>query len=316
MNNANSIGTRKGQIVAYTGSLNVEVPQGNDSKFYITDLVGSERTQNRSCSELFEVIAQHGQEISFSDAALQSEVGRSLIEDTLKRIQICFNAVSSRVVTNVNRMFGSVYGGPLPYDYIAWPLRWSGENRRALTICNSFVASCYQIPRLRCNSLDSGIPNRQAATIIRPLFDIKAEIMKQEFGLEVAGEVGPNELDALLAGAVLLSPTPGADEQRRESEAQSAARQATAMDQTSVARPTQERSEQAREGMDAWTWMPNAQDWDAFGALKDARETVSIREVPLTPFPFSTTSVGAGGAAGGGASSGPAPGGGTVIPTP
>ena len=319
MSVAPSIGIRTTQIEAYDGGLNPEVPQGNESQFYVIQTRGSERSQNRSAFEIFDLINAHGQGLSFSDAALQPMVTKDLIEDSLRRIDIIFAEVATRVVTHANRLFGSVYGAPPAYEFQRWPFRWSGENLRALTICQAFVAAGYQVPRLRCNAIDSGIVDNQASAVLRPLFDIKAELMRQHFGLEVLGEVNPDEIDALLAGVDLLRARPGSDDHRRESDGARAVRHDEALGQESIPRPTTDRSEQARQGLNVWTWRPGPSDWDTFAALLKSREITQVSNPPLVPFPFSTSVVGSGGAGvtpiGGGGASG-AIGSGTVVPGP
>lgn len=310
---ATSIGIRTQQIEQFDGQPNVEVPQGNDSQFFVVSVNGSERTQNRSAFELFDCINQHGQGLSFSDAALQPMITKDLIEDALRRIDVCFAEVASRVVTHSNRLFGSVFGGPPAYQFQQWPMRWAGENMRALTIGQAFVASAYQVPRLRCNALDQGIVDNQAAVILRPLFDIKAELMKQHFGLEVLGEVNPDELDALLGGVDLLRSRPGSDDQRRESGAALQERLDGAMGPESVGQPTTERSEQAREGFNVWTWRPQAPDWDAFAAMLKAREITQVQDPPLIPYPFAGDGVVGGGGSGAVGTSGGTT---TTVPVP
>ncbi len=293
MSISTSIGTRTNQIEPFLGEVNREVPQGNNSQFFVVSVEDSERTQNRSAFELFDSINSHGQGLTYSDAALQPMITKDLIEDALSRINICFAEVGTRVVTHANRLFGSVFGGPPAYQFQQWPMRWSGENLRALTISQAFVAAAYQIPRLRCNALDAGIVDNQAAVVLRPLFDIKAEIMRQHFGLEVLGEVNPDELDAMLAGIDLLRSRPGSDDQRRESGVATAARHAEAMGNESVAQPTVERSDQARQGFNPWTWRPSQPDWDVFAALLKAREITQVQDPPLIPYPFSPEVIGA-----------------------
>lgn len=296
---ASSIGTRTPQIEPYTGQLGPEVPQGNSSQFYTVSTNGSAQTQNRSCFELFDCLQMHGQALSFSDPALQPMVTKDLIEEAIKRINICFAEVANRVVTHANQLFGSTFGGPPAYQFQQWPMRWSGENLRALTICGAFCSAAYQVPRLRSNALDSGVVDNQAATIVRPLFDIKAEIMRQLFGLEVQGEVNPDEVDAMLAGVDLLRPQPGSDDKRRESLAGTQARHDAAMGNESLAQPSVEATEAARAGFNVWTWRPQASDWVAFAALLKEREMTGVQQVPLTPYPFSPTVVGSGMAPGG-----------------
>lgn len=284
---------RRPQYMAYGGEIppNANFPEGN---YLQVDTTISPSTCNEQCWTLWDVMNREVQTFSALPPALTPELSKDLIENALKSIDRVFSQVFVRVVTRANRVFSDTFGGPPRFMFEPYPIRWAGESREALRIILKFVSAIHQLPQVQSNRLDNGILDHHAWIVLRPLFDLKASIMKSHFGIEVRGEISPDELDAIFRNSNLRPPLLTSLDDRRDPAATLTEEDQAAMANESAHVPTQETLEEAQAGIGIWTWQPTQANWATFAELLRRVEYDGPSYVPGEPFPFSTDIIGGG----------------------
>lgn len=227
------------------------------------------------------------QKLSQNPGAQQPVLTKDLVEACLAGIDRCFTDGVQRVKSRANSIFSSVFGGPNPFAFEPFAIRWPGENEEALIYVKRFIAAAYQIPWLRSNSLDHGILEDHAAVIFKSLVQLKAEIMTRLFQIEVQGDFSASELAAIFRNTDLRPPLRESFSDNTDTAAGTAVEDARAMTDETVVRPTRDTAEAAANGVGVWTWVPTAGDWLVFGEYLRRTESDGPAQTPGAPFPFS-----------------------------
>jgi len=298
------------QYAPFVGDLAPTMPSG---EYLQIDTRQVDQTSNNTIAEVWDLISRAAQIVSTHPGAQQPEVTRELVQTCLTAIDHGFAHVATRIVTRANRTISDTYGGPNPYAFGAYPIRWPAESRLALAMVLKFVSSLHQIPHVGSNRLDNGILDNHAWVILMPLYDLKVQLMKTLFGLEVQGQISVDELQALYRGVALNPPLASSLADRGDPAAVLAAESARALENESAPIPDQETIEKVLAGVEAWTWAPGEPHWSVFAELARRLEMEGPTQAPAEPFPFTTgTIAGAGG--GGGDPGGPTGAPGLVTP--
>lgn len=256
---------------------------------------GHQFTANEACFDAWNSIQREAQMLSAAGFTMTPMVTEDLVGNTIDAVNRLFTLIVTRVITRSNAIYSSVFGGPVPYELTQIPIRWTGECPEALKYVLKFVEAAYQVPQLRCNTIDNGLPSTHASIILMPLFRLKADIMRLRFRLEVKGDISPQELDAMFRNSNLRPPLRTSFDDTRDDRGDHAAEDAAAMANESADIPTTETLEQAREGVDVWTWVPSGENWATFAEVLRRMEYDGPSQPKFTPYPFSTESVGADG---------------------
>ena len=232
--------------------------------------------------------------LSVMDANRQPELSRTLVEAGIGAINRIFTDVVVRLVTNANDVFsGAVYGGPMGRLYEHTPIRWAGENEVGLNILLSMASAMHQVPRLRSNSFDHGIPRVAASAIMLPLFQQKGRLMREYFRKETQGHVSPDELDAVFRTDDVRPPLSSSVRDRHDTAATKAAEDKRALEDESAPTPTEEAMVKVKSGVEIWQWAPSEADWFTFARVTEKMETEGPVDQPGPQFRFSTTQIAA-----------------------
>ncbi len=276
---------RATQFKEFPGKLNPTngFPEGD---YLSVDTLGNDTTNNESVWSMWDRVLSEAQRFSAKPAALTPEITMDLIQEALTAINRCFACGSNLVITRANPVFHDTYGGPSTYKLEDYAIRWPAENREALNIVLKFVSCGHQMCMVKSNRLDSGILDDHLWTILNPLFAAKCSLMRRYFGIEVKGQISPDELDAMFRNANLQPPLATSLDDRRDTVADLSAEDARAMGHESAAVPTRETIEAAMEGIDAWTWVPQPENWATFAQLLRLMEDSGPQQRPGEPFPF------------------------------
>lgn len=279
------LNVRRRQYVPYTKPTALQLPPGD---YLAVDTLDRQLTSNQACWNLWDVINGEAQTLSARPSALQPVITKDLLRDAIEAINRCFVQTTDRVVTRANRTFTDTFGGPAPYSFEPYPIRWAGENREALQIILSFVSAAYQIPQVRSNHLDNGIIDSHAKIIVEPLFALKADLMKRFFQIEPKGEISPDELDAIFRDGGIRPPLAVSLTDTRDTPADLAAEDARALTDESSRKPTPETLARVQDGQDVWKWVPTTANYLTAAEVLRRLEVSGPSQRPTEPFPFST----------------------------
>lgn len=277
----------------FEGKLSKQL-QLNGGDFLAVETLDNDTTNNSSLWDMWDIVNQEMAKISNNPSAAVSSVEPELVKVSLESIDRIFAAMSKKIQTRANLTFSRTYGVPRAHKYEPYPVRWPGANRLALKIILNFVESAFSIPQVPCNQLDKGIIENHAGIIMRPLYDTKAMIMREYFGLEIKGEVSVDELQATFRNADLVPPIQTSILDRRDTRADLTAEDERAIGDESGKIPTHDESEAIRAGHDVWLWKADKPMWDRFGMISERLESAGVVQVPPEPFPFTTEVIQAG----------------------
>lgn len=278
------------QYEAFAGATREPLPGGD----YLQVRTGArDHTSNEDLFMLWRRINLEAAMISAEPGTGQGMLVRSTTERILRAIDRVCAETQNRVVTRATQLFHSEFGGGPDYRFVAYPIRWPGENPHALAAVLRFVAAAHQIPQLRSVSLDSGVPNDHAMVILRPIIWLKSTVMRTLFGIEVQGEISPQELDAIFRDVQLAPPLEVSIGTQRDVSSDAAKRDEKARSDESVPETPTKDLDEIMAGKNVWTWVPNTADWAVFAEIARRMEEDGPANVPDEPFPFSETMVGA-----------------------
>lgn len=250
------------------------------------------RTGNEDMFEVWRRLGFEASILSQNKAAQQSEISRELLSAELSAIDRSFTDIVKRLVTNANSVFnGELHGGPMAYVFGDTPIRWPGENSEALKVIRALAASMYQVPRLRCNSFDTGIPRNAGTAIAMPLYRQKARIMTIHFGIEIQGRISPDESDAIFRDNDVLPPLNASLRDVHDPPEVAAAEDARAMGTEHAPTPTDEALKRVKAGIDVWTWVPSEPQWVTFDRILQKMNPEGPVDQPGPIFPFSPTEI-------------------------
>lgn len=273
---------------AYEGTKIPQLPAGD---YLSVDPLDRGETANGSLWDLWDVMNQEVAKISTHPAARQPLMTKDLMETTLIAMDKIMVNISIRIQTRANKTFSRVYGDARNRKYEAYPIRWPGENRQALNIVLALVDSVFAVPQIPSNRIDNGIIDDHAALIARPIFDLKARLMREWFNIEVKGEISVDELQALFRNAKLIPPLRASIFDRRDTATDLSGEDADAKSDETGKTPTEEELLAVTSGQDVFLWRPELGDWTRFGEVLRRLENAGISQVPLEPFPFTTGTI-------------------------
>ena len=273
---------------------------------------GYERTANQDAWTLWDAINREAQGFSSTAPALTPVISNDVVAGAINGINRIFAATNAMVISRANRMFSDTFGGPATYSYESYAIRWPGEQRFAMTVALDFVSAAYQLIHVRSNCVDNGLLEEHAITVLRPLFMRKMSIMRSLFGMEVKGDISPNELTAIFRGSNVTPPLTSSFDDLRDLSAEYAAEDSQALTNESAPTPDEATMVAITSGVEVWTWVPTSANWATFGEILRRSEHSAPTLAPAEPFPFSTGVISGAGTTGP-AATGPA--GGLVIPT-
>lgn len=242
--------------------------------------------------DLFEVWRRFGREASILSqlkATRQAVITKDLVKWELEAMDRIAADTVRRMTTTLNNVFDSeLFGGPGGFKYGDTPIRWAGENSEALKVINTMAGAMHQIPRLSCNSFDRGITRAAAMLILMPLYRQKVRIMTILFGIEVQGQVSPDELDAIYRNNDVRPPLGSSVRDVHDPAAVTEAEDKAAMGTENAPTPTDDALDDAKSGKDAWVWVPSENEWAAFARIHEKMNPEGPVAQPGPAFPFST----------------------------
>lgn len=241
-------------------------------------------TLNDDTWDLWDILNRSAQHLSAIPAAAKPVLTRDLVQAAFEMVNISFAEIVTRVRTRANRLFSDTFGGPNRLSFEPYPIRWPGESRHAYRMVMAFISAAFQVPQIKSNLLDHGVLDNHAKIILRPLFDLKANMMRTFFNLEITGEVSVDELDAVFRDGAPLPPLMHSFDDERDGAAAQAAEDAAALTNESAKIPSRETQAKISEGVEVWTFVPHAEHWTLFAEVLRRREFDGPNFVPAEPF--------------------------------
>lgn len=278
-------------FVPFTGVRDPVLPDG---EYLAVNPLDKGETSNKSLWDLWDALNQQVAKFSVMPACDQSMMTKDLMEGALLALDTSFAVVHPRIVTRANTLFSRTYGTGYKFRYEPYPVKWTGNNRQALQVVLAFVQSLFQVPQVQCNRIDEGVVDNHAAIILMPLFHMKATLMKEWFAVEVRGDIGVDELQALFRDSSLVPPLHSSLFDRRDLPVDAAAEDAAALTDQTGPTPTLDAMLQVLTGKDVWTWSPGEAQWSRFGEILRRLESAGPVQVPPEPFPLTTGPIGSG----------------------
>lgn len=282
------------QIKPYEGEVDRDVfPEGD---YLQVDVKSRDMTWNSLLWQLWDEIHGQIQPFSAMPFSLTSELTQDAVRAALASIDKSFAFVFKKVRTHANEFFSSTFGGPQGMHFEPYPIRWPGENRFALKVVLKFAEALHQIPMVRANVLDNGVPSAHAGIVARPIYYLKEWIMREVFQVEIKGMVSPDELDAIFRDTSMMPPLTKSIDDRHDTRAEIAAEDERALTDESVPVPTPEVLEAVKAGKDVWTWVPTGSHWAALGEILERTAAAGPHQRPGEPFGMTTGPIGGAGA--------------------
>lgn len=177
---------------------------------------------------------------------LEGPATRNMVEEVLRGINLIFERVSDRTLSPSMSPFTFTHATPPFMEFPLRPVRYGLRNEFANRTIYFMLGTLVEIAECNATRLHSNLDPSSAKRILDPLYAHKANIIKDYFDQEVAGEVDALELAQLHVGLHRPGPT-------------------VVPSSESVETPSDAAIAEALEGVDLMQWYPGAGDWAVFG---------------------------------------------------
>jgi hypothetical protein len=209
-------------------------------------------TRNPDMKRMFTVLSDATAAISMTPGAeVEGEPSRNDVDLIFRATNKCFERLADRITTSANTIFQWDHATPPSDRFRVRPVRFPLRNSIIHDVVFMFLGTMGQCAEGNANALHSSIDPRTGRMIFRPLWKIKAQLMKDYFDKEVAGELSPEEMTELFREIENAPPAvtdPG----------------------TTATKPSKEAVTEALTGVDVMKWMPDEPDWALFGQKVDS----------------------------------------------
>ena len=246
-------------------------------------------TTNFACFEIWNFLNDLAQKLSAHESVRSEELTIDLVKQAMQAINSAFHFVHGRIVTRANDFFANRFGHQPELKYGGWPIRWPGENLESIKIILAFGAAAFQTPQVRSNNLDGGVVDDHAAAILKPLYLLKAALMKRYFALEIRGDIGVDELQAVFRNSLLSPPLHHSLDDQYDSPATLEAEDDRALGDESAPRPTAETLEKALTGVEVWSFVPGNDHYMTAAEILRRMTQDGPHQPPYTPMLFSAS---------------------------
>lgn len=279
----------KPQYKAYEGDLDPVLPGGD---YIAVERLGRDVTPNVSLVKIYNTLCEAAQRISVLPASRQPLMTMDLMKSCVSSLNQCFAEIKDHVSAHTHRMFSNTYGQSAHWAFSNVPIRWTGENTDALRMVFDFISAAHQTVFINANNLPQKMAEVHASIVLRPIFDLKARLMQEWFGIEVKGHVSVDELNAMFRNSDIAPPVRRSITDEYDRGADHEAEDAAAMGHETELVPDEAAMAAATTGVEVFTWVPTDADWAKFGERLQRLAADGPTQIPIQPAPFSTTVVG------------------------
>lgn len=217
------------------------------------DLNDNPITKNPDLMNIFATAQNAVRSISMHpDSMIEGYPSNKMVDEALRAV----NAILERIVdvthTSATKFFTWCHAIPPNLGYALVPIRFPLRNQFANNFVHYGLGLLVEIAELNRNANHAGLDPQSADTLIAPIYNWKANVLKFYFDLEVAGEISRDEQMLMFNGKFRPGPTVSRPDQSAE-------------------RPTGADVDEALTGVDVLQFYPGKEDWAVFGRLQDTR---------------------------------------------
>lgn len=186
------------------------------------------------------------------EANIEGPPRRGVVEEVLRGLNWVMERLWDRTRSSADAFFSWTHATPPSESFRVRPVRFPLRNEFAHTAIEILLGEHIEIAEMNANAHHSGFDPSSTARMLAPLLLLKANLMRDYFDKEIAGQITANELATMFA---TTSPPPGPTITPPGEEA-----------------PTPGSSEVATalSGEDVVQWFPSDEDWAVFGRKRDA----------------------------------------------
>lgn len=208
-------------------------------------------TRNIDLLTIFNAVRDSAASLSMAPTAhLEGPPDRNIVEEVLRAINWCAERIMDRTRTSSTAMFQWTHAVPPTIDFAQRPIRFPLRNGFASDAVFHLIGTLVEIAESNANGNHSSLDPSSAHRLISPILHLKANIIRDWFDQEVAGEITLAELTAMFQGVARPGPTivPAGESQ-----------------------PTPEPAAvtEALAGVDLIQWYPGEEHWTIFGRKRD-----------------------------------------------
>ncbi len=222
--------------------------EGELGDFVAPRLGDNTRTKNQDVRRAFRRVIDSAASISMNpDGEAEDLITRNAIEEILRAYNWCAEAILDRTSSVANKFFQWTHAQPSDDPFLIRPVKYPLRNPLVTEAVYFLLGTSVELAECNCNATHSKFTPQISAQCLSPLHHMKANIIRDYFDLEVAGEISIEELEEISVGSEAIVDS-GKDAER----------------------PTAEAVASVLTGVEVLTWFPSDQDWAKFGE-KEAR---------------------------------------------
>lgn len=240
-----------------------DVDSAVESEFVAPRVTSMPRSNNSDLIEIHSVLNQAAAHIAAQGGAdIQGPPRQDFVAEALKALDFSIDIIRDRTVLMATSTRKWTHAVPPMLRFQAWPVRFPLANTAASTLVFNLIGAAVEASRSIANGYHQGIDVTESHQVARPVIASKARLIKDLFGVEVAGEISFDEYKELF-GTVPPDQTGTSADRPRP-------------DQAAVA--------EVLRGTDVVLWRPTDVDWVKFAEMREKRFRPVSLFTPRTAF--------------------------------
>lgn len=203
------------------------------------------RTRNHDVRQIFDTLRDCSASLSMHPRAqVEGPPDRGMVTEVLDSITLIMERTIDRTRAMSNTFFTFVHATPPSDPFTLRPIQYPLRNPFMHDAVYWMLGTMAECAELNANGFHTGLDPQSSHRIVAPLYHLKANLIRDYFDQEVAGEISPSELAELVSGLINVNIVLPGDTQ---------------------ATPDPNAVEEALQGVSLIQWMPGEDDWQIFG---------------------------------------------------
>lgn len=222
-----------------------------EGQFVGPALGDNSKTTNVDMYRVFRVANDISASLSMRpDANMEGPPVKNSVEEVLQAVNLYIERVRDRTTASSTKIFQWTHATPPYIDFKLRPVRYPLRNEFMHDVIFHWIGTQVEIAEMNANALHANVDPSSCVRMLVPILHMKANIIKDWFDKEVAGEVSVEEIAEMFVGITQPGPTIVPSDQTMPS-------------------PSPEAVTIAMAGVDLVQWYPSAADWQVFGKKRD-----------------------------------------------
>lgn len=182
--------------------------EGELAEFVGPDLGDNPKTKNVDMVKVFSAVRDCAASLSMAPTAnMEGPPVQNIVEETLRAFNWIAEVLLDRTRTQATPLFQWTHAVPPYIDFTVRPIRFPLRNPFCNDVVFHLLGMLVETAESNANALHACLDPSSSFRLIAPLYHMKANVIRDWFDQEVAGEISLDELNQIFLGVARPGPT-------------------------------------------------------------------------------------------------------------